>query len=147
MATKKRKPVPILYRRWSWMLDATRNINCYDYPKYGALGIKVYWSNYQDFESYILTNLGPPCAEKRFLHRIDQTLGFEPGNLEWADGRRMSYVKPRTRTAKYKNKKQNIKAWSEELVIPYGQVLDRVKKGWSISKIVKDWKERHELSL
>jgi hypothetical protein len=70
---------------------------CYDplhpyYHRYGGRGISIYWQEFRDFEKYVIEAIGPRPSDKspsgRFLwqlDRINNALGYMPGNIRWAD--------------------------------------------------------------
>lgn len=77
-----------LYPTWRGMMA-----RCYDeksnrYNRYGALGIDVAepWHNVGDFIQWIEANLGER-PEGFSLDRIDNSRGYHPDNVRWADAK------------------------------------------------------------
>lgn len=56
------------------------------YEFYGARGIKVHepWHDVAVFCDWLSANLGP-CPRGYSIDRVDNDLGYEPGNVRWAD--------------------------------------------------------------
>lgn len=75
----------VLYRTWKDLKARCLNPRHKRYASYGGRGIRVYpaWLKYEPFRDYVLTHLGPR-PEGMSLDRIDNDLGYVPGNLRWA---------------------------------------------------------------
>ena len=76
------------YQRWLDMNDRCYNKNHADYKNYGGRGIKVAPGWQKDagpeaFCAWVDENL-KECPEGSSLDRIDNSRGYEPGNLRWA---------------------------------------------------------------
>lgn len=88
-------PHRYLFEIWMGMKQRCYNPNNKRYKTYGERGITIYepWINdYPSFKSWILENLGERPkgkTDKRSdgfsLDRIDVNVGYQPGNLRWAD--------------------------------------------------------------
>lgn len=75
-----------LYKTWDSLKQRCLNTNDKDYLNYGGRGITVYipWiNNFVAFASYVDKCLGPR-PRNHSLDRIDNNLGYMPGNLRWA---------------------------------------------------------------
>lgn len=108
------------------------------YPYYGARGIFVCDEWRHDFLAYHdhVSQL-PNYGEKGYtLDRIDNSLGYSPGNVRYA-----------TRTEQMRNTRQNIlltyngktqclAAWAEETNIKCRVLSSRLQLGWSPEKIL-----------
>lgn len=88
----KRGQHTALYKLWRRIKSRCYIKSASNYPRYGALGIKMLteWkNNFSAFEQYILHTLGAqPVATT--LDRIDSKKDYEPGNLRWATLREQS---------------------------------------------------------
>ena len=85
--TKQRKignPLFGRYRVIKYHCEDTRSSR---YHQYGGRGIELYpeWSmDFWLFAEWIQNHIGFPTSRDDFLERIDNDLGYVPGNLRWA---------------------------------------------------------------
>lgn len=70
------------YSSWSSMKDRCHNPRSKDFVRYGGRGIAVCDEWRASFEAF-LNHIGPrPCGTS--VDRIDNSRGYEPGNVRWA---------------------------------------------------------------
>jgi hypothetical protein len=71
-----------LWRTWKGIIERTTSKNSSHYFRYGGKGIGIYkeWLDYKKFAEYI----GQPPSDKHTIDRIDNSKGYEPGNVRWA---------------------------------------------------------------
>jgi hypothetical protein len=92
---KRSSPHRYLYEVWLGMKQRCYNPKNKRYSTYGARGITVYepWINdYTLFKEWVLTNLGERQVggtgrrgDDESFDRINVDVGYQPGNLRWAD--------------------------------------------------------------
>lgn len=76
-----------LYSTWNSMVHRTRNPNNKDYRNYGARGITVcqeWATDVVAFIEWVTENLGDKPTPTHSIDRVDNNLGYVPGNLRWA---------------------------------------------------------------
>jgi len=73
-----------VYNSWSGIIQRCTNPNCKDYKRYGAIGVTIADEWRHDllaFAAYVGEK--PPDDIKYTVGRIDNTLGYVPGNIRW----------------------------------------------------------------
>lgn len=75
-----------LYNIWNGMIQRTTNPKNPKYHLYGGAGRGVCedWRNVEKFVTYVETTLGERPSKRHSIDRIDNTKGYEPGNIRWA---------------------------------------------------------------
>jgi hypothetical protein len=70
------------YQCWAGIKDRCTNPNCADYPDWGGRGIGIAseWRN--DFAAFLF-HIGPRPSPRHSIDRIDNDLGYVPGNVRW----------------------------------------------------------------
>ena len=74
-----------LYPRWLSITQRCNNPSNSNYPRYGAKGIRLSedLQSFEQFKEYI-ENLPGYSPEEGQIDRIDNSKGYEKGNLRWA---------------------------------------------------------------
>ena len=137
-------PYPVrlhpLYRRWAHMRQCVYNQNHADYHTVGARGIGIgpEFDEFWDYADLIETHLGlaPGPSNIWKLARKDQSKDYTIKNMEWSKskqvGRRLIYG----HYLKYKNKKQSLRDWADEIGINFHTLLSRKQRGWTSAQIL-----------
>lgn len=76
-----------LYRLWAGIKARCYNPKDISFKNYGARGITMWsgWAaSYECFETDILASIGPHPGKSWSIDRINNDLGYVPGNLRWA---------------------------------------------------------------
>lgn len=71
------------YQTWDRMIQRCTNPKNISYPNYGGRGIKVctlWMQYYEEFRAHV----GPRPSDAHSLERINNSKGYEPGNVRWA---------------------------------------------------------------
>lgn len=72
----------VIYSRWDKMLQRCGNPNATNYKNYGGRGISV-CERWKDFTLFY-ADMGEPPLPELTLDRVDNDLGYFPGNCRWA---------------------------------------------------------------
>lgn len=75
-----------LYGRWYRMMRRCYTPSEHQYADYGGRGIEVCreWHDPATYITYVEQELGPRPGPGYSIDRIDNDLGYQPGNLRWA---------------------------------------------------------------
>lgn len=103
------------------------------YKDYGARGITVCDRWMKSFENFI-TDMGRAPTKKHSIERIDNNLGYYPGNCKWATMLEQSNNRRSSRIEEYLGKSQSVKAWCTELGLCYSTITSRLERGWTITE-------------
>jgi hypothetical protein len=123
------------YRHWAAMIQRCGNPKCRAYPDYGGRGIKVceQWAN--SFPNFY-ADMGPRPSALHTIERIENSLGYEPGNVEW-----------RTMKDQQRNKRDNYfltvngerklgVEWAEQVGLKWSTIRSRIALGWTSEEAV-----------
>lgn len=81
-----------IYARWKEIKRRTGAPSSSNYKNYGARGINLCEEWQQSFKAFF-EYLGNPPTPKHTIERIDNSKGYEPGNVRWATYREQSLNK------------------------------------------------------
>lgn len=77
-----RKKTHPLYSTWYLMIDRCENPDAKDYGRYGAVGVHV-CDRWHSLDLFV-ADVGDKPSPEMTLDRIDNSKGYEPGNVRWA---------------------------------------------------------------
>jgi hypothetical protein len=117
------------YRIWRAIRGRCNNPDNAAYAGYGGRGISVA-PGFQSFDAFY-TEVGPRPPGTS-LDRINNDLGYLPGNLRWTDQTTQCRNTRANRFLIFRGKTQCIAAWAEELKIRAGRIYSRLGRGWSV---------------
>lgn len=107
------------------------NPNSVRYHWYGARGIGVYWQTFAEFRAYVEQHLGPRPPGYS-MDRIDNSKGYEPGNIRWASPTQQARNTRRNRLLTHAGVTQTLTEWSNETGIPISSIRGRLRLGWTV---------------
>lgn len=118
------------------MITRCTNSNQSGYVNYGGRGITCCDEWRHDVQAfYDHVSKLPHCGEKGYtLDRIDNSLGYFPGNMRFATLSEQGRNQSRAHLITYNGKTQCLAAWAEELGVKYQKLQARLKKGWSVER-------------
>jgi hypothetical protein len=122
------------YTIWKHFRQRCTNPNDKAYSHYGGRGISVCpeWNCYKTF----LADMGE-CPEGLEIDRIDNNGNYEPDNCRWASRYTQVNNRRNCRTFEHQGKTLTAKQWAVEMGVSYGTLIDRLNRGWSISKALE----------
>jgi len=133
------------YLTWAAMIQRCTNEKCRKYPLYGGRGISV-CDRWMVFENFIADM--PPRPDGDFtIDRIDNSLGYFPGNCRWATAKQQARNRRSNVILEVNGRSQTIAAWSEETGISHMTITQRMKYGWSVDSavltpVLKTWSRK-----
>lgn len=120
------------YQSWASMVQRCKNANNPSYSKYGGAGIEMCdrWSGFESFYA----DMGER-PDGTTLDRIDNSLGYYPGNCRWATNEEQMENRRVTRTATIGGETKTVKSWCKEVGMNYWTAMWRINQlGWSPEK-------------
>jgi len=115
------------YSSWVAMKDRCLNQKSKDYAKYGGKGITIYKEWIDSFEKFY-EHIGKK-QKGQSIDRIDNTKGYEPGNVRWANNSQQQRNKQNSLWLLWNNKKTHIMDIAKDLGISKGAAHLRWKRG------------------
>ena len=122
------------FKSWSEMKQRCLNKNRKDYKYWGGRGITVCLKWLDSFENFYADMGKRP--EGKTLDRIKNDKGYYKKNCRWATSREQNNNRRDNHFLTYDNKTQTIAQWSEELNIKYYTIYMRLRRGWSVGKVL-----------
>lgn len=103
-----------LYSIWAGIKSRCHNSNDKDYENYGARGIALHdeWlDNAESFIKWVISNLGDR-PKNHSVDRIDNDIGYVPGNLRWATQTIQQNNKRTNRRLTFEGVTKNLSEWA-----------------------------------
>lgn len=123
------------YRIWQAMNARCNNPNNKSYGNYGGRGILVAgeWMGPGGFTPFF-EHVGPRPTPKHTLDRINNNLGYQPGNVRWATRHEQNRNKRGARLLTYSGKTMCMADWAIERGIPIATICGRLRRGFTVAQ-------------
>lgn len=115
---------------WKSMIQRCTNPNNKSYPSYGARGITVHPSWRSSFETFV-RDVSDGYSRDLELDRIDNSRGYEPGNVRWVPRIVNARNKRSNRCVTFQGQTKTLAEWGELLGIKPGTLQWRLSRGWT----------------
>lgn len=125
-----------LYKTWVDMNTRCHNSTHVNYKNYGERGIVVcdeWRHNFKIFHDHV-SQLPGYKIKGMSLDRIDNSLGYFPGNVRWATVIEQSHNTRKNHIIIYNGKTQCLSAWARELDIEKSILRYRLRSGWTVER-------------
>ena len=125
-----------LYRVWAGIKNRCLNRNDPLYAHYGARGIVIcdeWRDDFEEFAKYMGYDRG--CEFQ--VGRINNDVGYRPGNVRWETKSQNMRNKRDTRWVELNGVRMPLIEASEKVDVPYKRVYARLKAGWTIDRALK----------
>lgn len=120
---------------WCGIKQRTRNPNCKVYHYYGGRGIGMFDEWYDSFLKFY-EYFGDPPFPRACLDRINNDLGYFPGNVRWVTQKEQCNNKRNTVLITAQGLTKNTEYWAEKTGIKRCTLNSRVRAGWDHERIV-----------
>ena len=135
-----------LYKIWRNINYRCNTSTSKDYKSYGAKGIRVVWSTYEQFKKDMgkqhdkLFAINPRIS----LDRIDTNGNYSKENCRWTDSKTQMNNRNFCVYITYQEKKQTVSQWAEELGIKRFTIYARIRRGLTnptelLAKPLRTW--------
>lgn len=89
------------------------------------------WGTFEQF----IADVGPCPAKELSLERVNNNLGYEPGNVVWADSKVQANNRRSSLYIEFGGRTLTLAQWAELLGADYEVLRHRIKyRGWSVEK-------------
>lgn len=124
-----------LYRVWAGIKNRCGNKNDRLYSYYGARGITFYWRD--DFAAFA-AYMGEDPGKGWDVGRIDNDIGYAPGNVEWQTEKQNARNKRTTYWVEYQGRRMCLAEAAEIAGVNYKIAWQRLERyGWTLERALQ----------
>lgn len=123
------------HRAWKAAKGRCYNHNNSMFKTYGHRGITMCDEWVNDFKIFY-EHVGPRPSENHSLGRIDNDLGYKPGNVRWETDIEQARNKTTSIKIKICCQTKTLKEWCDIFGVKYKLAHERLKYGWAIEKVL-----------
>lgn len=118
------------YQVFLGMIKRCENPNSTSYGNYGGRGIGISAEWRHNFAAFI-AHVGRRPSSQHSIERIDNNLGYQPGNVKWALVDEQRRNTRRNRVLELDGRKMLATDWANELSLSTSLISNRLKRGAS----------------
>jgi hypothetical protein len=127
-----------LYKVWTAMRQRCLNPNCASWPKYGGRGITLCERWKDDYAAFVEDVGQRPEGARWSIDRIDNSRGYEPGNVRWATDVRQARNSRLTRMLTHDGATLPLGDWADRLGMKPGTLRNRLHYGWTVHRALTE---------
>lgn len=116
------------YKTWRQIKARCNNPNHKNADIYNGLLCDA-WQNFKEFDAY----MPEPPSDKHTIDRLDNSKGYEPGNVRWATTTEQHRNQTNCRWIELNGKRQLLTDWAKDLGITPSSLHERLEK-WTLEK-------------
>lgn len=120
---------------WQRMNQRCHNPTCGDFKYYGARGVFVCDDWRKDFAAFS-DHIGARPTPLHTVERIDNSKGYEPGNVKWATRMEQMRNTRRSHFVEVGGERLIISEWARRLGVHDSAIFARVKRGMTMEQAV-----------
>lgn len=124
------------YECWNNMLNRCLDQDHPSFKNYGGRDITVCRRWASSFERFY-EDVGPRPSEKHSLDRINNSRGYEPGNVRWATHKEQMRNVRRNRIVRLDGQAMPLVVACERTGVPYDVAHGRLRGGWDEERALK----------
>lgn len=117
-----------LYQIWSDMKQRCENPNNDSFHRYGGRGIKILWTNYDQFVS----DMGADYESGLSIDRKDNDGHYCKENCRWATRIEQARNTRRNRWIEFNGQKLTMAEWAERRGLSQVTLRERLLSGWTL---------------
>jgi len=120
------------------MIQRCHNPGALTYGDYGARGVRVFegWRGETGFASF-LAYIGERPSLEYTLDRVDNSKGYEPGNVRWATHKQQQRNRRDNQALTLGDVTKTIYEWAETTGLSHGVIKGRMRLGWSAEEVLQ----------
>lgn len=125
-----------LYVRWCKIIDRCTCPTSDAYANYGGRGISICDEWRHDFKAFhdCVSQLAHYGEKGYTLDRVDNSLGYRPGNMRWATWTEQQRNKRSNHTITFNGITKTLSDWADETGIKRRILSERLRDGWTIER-------------
>lgn len=127
------------YKTWFAMKRRCKSNDLY--IKNGIIVCEEWMNSFTQFYS----DMGKKPTPNHTIDRINNDLGYEPGNCRWATVKEQQNNKTNNRNLTYKGVTQTLTEWAEEYNISRPTLSTRIRQGWTIERALNTPTVEHKV--
>lgn len=120
------------HRIWKLMKQRCENPNDEHFPRYGARGIRIEWTSFEEF----YRDMGPRPSPKHSIERRNNNSNYSAKNCRWATKKEQANNRRTNRFLTHNNKTLTIAQWAELLKVTPNTLYSRLACGWPVERIL-----------
>jgi hypothetical protein len=124
-----------LYRIWASIKQRCLNPHDQSFPDYGGRGITICDEWRDDFLAF--ANYVEPDPGAREIGRIDNELGYQPGNIRWETRRQNTRNTRNTHWVEYQGRRLSLAEVCEGTSLSSSAVGWRLRHGWNVERALQ----------
>lgn len=122
------------YRIWAGICQRCGNEKRDEFVHYGGAGIKLCAEWRGSFLAFY-QHIGPRPSKAHSVDRIDNSKGYEPGNVRWATPEQQAQNSSVARPVTYRGRTLTVSEWSRETGIGFTTLIARLNRGIPLEEV------------